>query len=106
MDIGECMSKYLEQLIITWAENKGILFKGNEQPQWEKFKEEAAEAEEALANGDIEHIKEELGDIVVTLIVQAHLHGLSLTDCTNKAYAKIAKRKGTTVDGVFVKESE
>jgi hypothetical protein len=49
-------------------------------------------------------IEDGIGDITVTLILAAELVGLDFIECLATAYAEIANRKGTMINGVFVKE--
>ena len=49
-------------------------------------------------------IEDALGDILVTIIIQAEMHELSLVDCLESAYNVISKRTGKMVDGQFVKD--
>ena len=45
-----------------------------------------------------------MGDIMVTLIIQAKMQDLSLEECLESAYNVIAKRTGKMVNGQFVKD--
>ena len=45
-----------------------------------------------------------MGDIMVTLIIQAHMQDISLEQCLESAYKVISKRKGKMINGQFVKE--
>lgn len=94
----------LEQLVIKWADEKGIFEKGNTMAQAEKTHEEVLELMSAIDNDDNGEIVDALGDILVTIIIQAEMQGLSLEDCLLSAYNVITKRKGTMVDGKFVKK--
>ena len=47
----------------------------------------------------------EMGDVLVTLIINADLHGIDIEDCLYEALQKITKRKGKMVDGAFVKDT-
>ena len=94
----------LEQLVIKWADDKGIFEKGTTMAQAEKTNEEVLELMSAIDEDDKLEIKDALGDILVTIIIQAEMQGLSLEDCLLSAYNVITKRKGTMVDGKFVKE--
>ena len=51
-------------------------------------------------------LKHAIGDIIVTLIIQAQMWGLSATDCLTEVYKEISQRKGMMVNGKFVKEME
>lgn len=98
------MSKHLEQLVINWAEDKGILSDATPFSQFFKTREEIEELWTEIEKGNKAKIEDELGDVLVTLIIQAEMWGLSATDCLMKAYAKISQRKGKMIDGVFVKD--
>lgn len=96
--------KELEKLVIEWADDRGIFEKGTPSAQCDKTLEEVMELSTALHNNDREETIDALGDILVTIIIQAEMQGLSLEDCLLSAYNVITKRKGTMVDGKFVKE--
>lgn len=70
-----------------------------------KTLEEVNELLAAINSNDQEEIKDALGDILVTIILQAELQGLNLLECLEGAYNIINKRKGSMVNGVFVKEN-
>lgn len=46
------------------------------------------------------------GDILVTLVIFAKQKGIPLNKCWEKAWSHIAKRKGKTVNGTFIKERD
>ena len=94
----------LEQLVIKWDDEKGIFEKGNTMAQAEKTHEEVLELMSAIDNDDNGEIVDALGDILVTIIIQAEMQGLSLEDCLLSAYNVISKRKGKMINGKFVKE--
>jgi len=100
------MTDNLEQQVLDWAAEKGIFDNSTPIAQMSKMKEEVEELDEEVLLNDksLIRIKGELGDVLVTAIIQAHLHGLSLAACLRQAHDKITKRKGKLVDGVFVKE--
>ena len=95
----------LEALVIAWATQKGILQNGTPRAQAMKTWEETDELITAIENDDREEIIDALGDILVTIIIQAEMQGLSLTECLNSAYNVISKRTGKMVDGQFVKDN-
>jgi NTP pyrophosphatase (non-canonical NTP hydrolase) len=66
--------------------------------------EEVNELEEAIISGDLAEIKDAIGDITVTLVLQAEMNGLDFMDCVQSAHDIISKRKGKMVNGIFVKE--
>ena len=96
----------LEALVIAWATQKGILESGTAIAQAGKTIEEVNELVEAIIKDDREEIVDALGDILVTIIIQAEMQGLSLVQCLNSAYNVISKRTGKMVDGQFVKDND
>ena len=95
----------LEALVIAWAAQKGIFENGTTMKQAEKTHEEVLELISAINDDDHEEVVDALGDILVTIIIQAEMQGLKLTDCLESAYNVIAKRTGKMVNGQFVKDA-
>ena len=60
----------MEQRIIDWADEKGILSGSTEERQAIKTLQELGELAEAFEVNDVEAIKMELGDVWVTLIIR------------------------------------
>lgn len=96
----------LEALVIAWATQKGIFENGTFRAQAIKTLEESNELYEAIVNDDREEVIDALGDILVTIIIQAEMQGLSLTECLESAYNVISKRTGKMVDGQFIKDAK
>jgi len=96
--------KELEALVIAWATQKGILENGFPLAQCNKTKEEVEELEVAILTEDKPEIIDALGDILVTIIIQAEMQGLNLVECLESAYNIISKRTGKMIDGKFVKD--
>lgn len=94
----------LEALVEHWAAEKGILDKATPIKQAMKTQEEVLELCNAIINDDKEEIKDAIGDIIVTLIIQAKMQGLTIEECLNSAYDVISKRTGKMVNGQFVKD--
>lgn len=94
----------LESLVIDWANEKGIFEKGNPMAQAKKTFEEVAELEKAILDDDKMEIIDALGDILVTIIIQAKMQNISLIECLENAYYVISKRTGKMVNGQFVKD--
>lgn len=90
--------------VVEWARVKGILDKGTREGQAYKTLEEAQELMDAVDDDDRAEIIDAIGDVLVTVIIQAEMNGLNVTDCLQSAYDVIAKRSGTMLDGVFVKD--
>lgn len=106
----------LEQSVIQWADTRGIFINATPYKQAQKTLEECGELLHAigLSNADdtpegqefaADEIKDAIGDIIVTLIIQSKMQGLTLTDCLQSAYDVIKDRKGAMVNGQFVKEN-
>jgi len=94
----------LENLVIEWAKEKGIFEKGTTMSQAMKTWEEVHELKDAIVNDNREEIIDALGDIFVTIIIQAEMQGLSLESCLQSAYNVISNRTGKMVNGQFVKD--
>lgn len=90
--------------IRNWAQQKGILDKGDVKTQYIKFQEEAGELAKSIMNNDKDEFIDALGDCVVVLVNLAKLGGYNLEDCVNSAYNVIAKRTGKMVNGTFIKD--
>ena len=93
-------------LTIAWGNERGIVRADNVYKQFIKAVEEFGELAKEINKGDVENAKMEMGDVFVTLILTAANLGFTAAEALDAAYTKISKRKGTTVNGVFVKETE
>jgi NTP pyrophosphatase (non-canonical NTP hydrolase) len=92
-------------LIRSWANERGIYDKGNSHTQYVKLMEEAGELAAALLNNDKPEIVDAIGDMVVVLTNLAKLEGFDIENCVDSAYNEIANRKGSMVNGTFVKQT-
>lgn len=105
---AKTMTNTLDQLIKQveqWSIDKD-LHKGNPDRQALKFYEEAGEVGAALSRGNLEALKDGIGDTVVTLIILAQQHDMTLQECLQFAYDEIKGRKGKTINGTFIKEAD
>ena len=97
----------LFDLVREWGNSKGIQGNATAKDQLCKTMEEVGEIAECLSKGlskdDLAH---EVGGAIVTLILLADIKGLDAEHCLMLEYLKISKRKGKTVNGVFVKEGD
>ena len=91
--------------VIEWARLKGILDNGTREGQAWKTIEEANELLKAVQENNDAEIVDAIGDVFVTIIIQAHMNGLKVEDCLRSAYDVISKRTGRMEGGVFVKDS-
>ena len=94
----------LECAVEDWAEDKNIFKKATPMAQALKTLEETTEFCTAVNNNDRDEIVDAMGDIMVTLIIQAKMQDLSLEECLESAYKVISKRTGTMINGQFVKD--
>ena len=94
----------LECVVENWAEDKGIFSKATPMAQALKTLEETTELCTAVSNNDRGEIIDAMGDIMVTLIIQAKMQEISLEHCLESAYRIISKRTGKMVNGQFVKD--
>jgi NTP pyrophosphatase (non-canonical NTP hydrolase) len=74
--------------------------------QWLKALEEVDGLRDGIKDNDREAVKDAIGDIMVTLIMQTQAWNTDLTECMEQAYKEIADRTGKMVDGVFVKDED
>ena len=89
--------------IRRWATERGLYDKGDVKTQYVKLQEEAGEVARAIIKNDVHEIKDGIGDMVVVLTNLAHLAGLEIEDCIQSAYDVISSRKGSMINGSFVK---
>jgi phosphoribosyl-ATP pyrophosphohydrolase len=100
------MSLHREDEVVVWAEQRGIFHMSDPLRQSLKTLEETTELIEATANGNYYELIDAIGDILVTLIVQSRMQGVTLDYCLDKAYNVIKNRKGSMINGKFVKQEE
>lgn len=106
----------LKTKVEQWANDKDLLHEENADKQFMKFIEEVFEFKsemdvyfdgaETLKSLNKGYMEDEMGDIFVTLIVLCNQLGIDCIECLNMAYDKISKRKGKTVNGLFIKEED
>jgi hypothetical protein len=110
----------LNELVLQWANDKGILEKATPVTQIEKTIEEVEETYLALQykqlgcesmitkNGNTclvdEEIKDGFGDVLITILIGCELSGLNPLECLETAYNVISKRTGKMINGTFVKD--
>jgi len=94
----------LENKIIKWADERNVFVKSGWFKQFSKTMQEVNELFDAISDTDKVAVKDAIGDVVVTLIIQAKMWDLNLQECLEHAYNEIKDRKGKMVNGMFVKE--
>lgn len=98
------MNELIKQ-VEQWSIDKD-LHKADPNRQMLKSIEEFGEIGAALSRNKLDDLKDGIGDTVVTLIILAQQHGWSLEECLQYAYDEIKGRKGRTINGTFIKESD
>jgi NTP pyrophosphatase (non-canonical NTP hydrolase) len=102
------MNSKLKQ-VRKWGEGKDIIIPSNKDQalkQVDKLQEELEELRAEIEAGEIYKAMMELGDcIVVAEMIAANLQ-TTQEDCLTLAWDKIKDRKGKTINGTFVKESD
>ena len=91
--------------IRNWAEEKGILDKGDLKTQLIKLYEEAGELSQSILKNNREDIIDAIGDCVVVLTNLAELAGVRIEDCISTAYDEISNRTGKMINGTFIKDA-
>jgi len=95
----------LTQNIEHWAIDRG-LDEAQPEKQMLKLLEETGELAEGIAKGNKDKTIDSIGDVYVVLTILSMQLDLDVRDCVEYAYNEISDRKGKTVNGVFVKESD
>ena len=95
----------LSDAICDWGKARNITAEGGATAlsQTKKMFEEVQEFVDATTH---EEAKDAIGDIFVVLIQMCRLRGYKLDECLAGAWDEIKDRRGTMIDGVFVKETK
>ena len=97
---------YYENEVEIWGHDRGIIQNGKPMGQAIKTLEETTELIDAINKGDQDAIKDAVGDIFVTLLMQCAIQGFTATDALATAFGQIKDRKGfLTPEGIFVKDA-
>lgn len=102
------MLAYREEDIINWGIARNLIGPTGEATrvgQQAKTEEDVGELADAIAADDREAARDAIGDVYVTLVMQAQMWGLTMQDCIDAAWNEIKDRKGRMVNGVFVKDA-
>lgn len=101
----------LIRLINQWGVDRNITKEGGVSAlkQVSKLLEEAGETVSALADESegidaTNDLRDAYGDMLVCIIQAVRLSGMTIQECLSAAYEEIKDRKGTMVNGKFVKE--
>jgi len=93
----------LQNEVIQWAEDKGILSSGTIIGQLSKVVEEIGELVKCIGYEPEINQQNELGDVLVTLIILAKMKNFNILNCLKLAVGKNNKRTGQMIGGIFVK---
>lgn len=118
----------LKDKVLRWADDKDLLYSENADKQFIKFIEEVfefktefnvwglykkfkydkkIEQDFSIKEHDVwMSMKDEMGDIFVTLIILCELIGIDPEECLSMAYEKIKDRSGRTINGTFIKDED
>lgn len=96
----------LQDLVLDWAEEKGLLKPENALAQLAKVVEELGELSGGILKKKEDVIIDSLGDLQVTVILLTEQLGYNYDACLEKAYNVIKDRQGKLIDGVFVKTED
>ena len=94
----------MNDLILKWADERGLLKAENAPRQMLKLIEEVGELAGAMAKNKQGDIVDAIGDIQVVLIILSKQLGYDYEQCLVDAYNVIKERKGKLINGVFVKD--
>ena len=94
----------MNDLVLKWAEERGLLKPENAPRQMLKLIEEVGELAGAMAKNKPGDIVDAIGDIQVVLIILSKQLGYDYEQCLVDAYNVIKERKGKLINGVFVKD--
>ena len=94
----------MNDLVLKWAEERGLLKAENAPRQMLKLMEEVGELAGAMAKNKPGDIVDAIGDIQVVLIILSKQLGYDYEQCLVDAYNVIKERKGKLINGVFVKD--
>jgi len=94
----------MNDLVLKWADERGLLKAENAPRQMLKLIEEVGELAGAMAKNKQGDIVDAIGDIQVVLIILSKQLGYDYEQCLVDAYNVIKERKGKLINGVFVKD--
>jgi hypothetical protein len=94
----------LVDLIRGWHHARNLIDGATDKDQYMKLIQEAGELSDNICKG--KDIRDDIGDMMVVLINIAERNNLTVGQCLQTAWDDIKDRKGTMVDGVFVKEGD
>lgn len=95
--------KTTKELVIDWADKKGLLKEENHLKQTLKLSEEVGELSKAILEKNPYDTIDAIGDCVVVLTILAKQLGFDIDECFRLAYEEIKDRTGVLKDGTFIR---
>lgn len=95
--------KSTKELVLEWANNRGLLKEENHIKQTLKLQEEVGELSKAILEKDPYATIDAIGDCVVVLTILANQLNLDIDECFKSAYNEIKDRKGILKEGTFIR---
>ena len=96
----------LAENIAAWGEARGIITNGTAEAQCLKLGSEYGELCDNLAKGRYQAAKDDIGDMIVVLIMISEIIDTNLKECLLTAWDDIKDRKGYFNGKVFIKEGD
>ena len=93
-----------EKMIGQWHQDRNLIKGSSDKDQFLKLMQEAGELSDSLCKG--KDIRDDIGDMMVVLINIMVRNNLTMKVCLGVAYEDIKDRKGTMIDGIFVKDGD
>jgi len=93
-----------EKMIGQWHQDRNLIKGSSDKDQFLKLMQEAGELSDSLCKG--KDIRDDIGDMMVVLINIMVRNNLTMKECLGVAYEDIKDRKGTMIDGIFVKDGD
>lgn len=103
MFIGEHDMTELIEKVEQWFMDRGLHIV-DPFNQMMKLFEEVGELSSSMIEDDLDKIKDSIGDVLITLVGLTMQLGISIEECLSLAYEEIKDRRGSLVNGFFVKE--
>jgi NTP pyrophosphatase (non-canonical NTP hydrolase) len=95
--------KSTKELVLEWADKKGLLKEENHLKQTLKLTEEVGELSKAILEKNPYDTIDAIGDVLVVITILAKQLNLDIEECYKAAYEEIKDRTGITINGVFYK---
>jgi NTP pyrophosphatase (non-canonical NTP hydrolase) len=90
--------------VIEWANARNLIDGSTSKDQLCKLIQEVGELSDNICKS--RDIADDIGDILVVLIIIAEQEGYNLEGCLAQAYDEIKDRKGVMRDGIFIKDGD